>query len=66
MAILILRANGFIGSAVPADLSRAGHEVIGLGRDIAHARNRWPLTEGWIALSLALYSIAGMFWLSVV
>jgi len=26
----------------------------------------WPLTKGWIALSLVLYVITGMFWLPVV
>ncbi|THK34993.1 DUF2269 domain-containing protein [Ensifer sp. MPMI2T] len=26
----------------------------------------WPLTEGWIVLSLALYVLAGLFWLPVV
>jgi uncharacterized membrane protein len=26
----------------------------------------WPLTEGWIALSLALYVVTGAFWLPVV
>ena len=26
----------------------------------------WPLTEGWIVLSLALYVLTGLFWLPVV
>lgn len=26
----------------------------------------WPLTEGWIAVSLALYVLTGLFWLPVV
>ena len=26
----------------------------------------WPLSEGWIVLSLALYIIVGLFWLPVV
>lgn len=26
----------------------------------------WPLTEGWIALSLILYVVTGLFWLPVV
>lgn len=26
----------------------------------------WPLSEGWIALSLGLYVITGLFWLPVV
>jgi uncharacterized protein YbjT (DUF2867 family) len=52
MAILILGANGFIGSAVLAHLGRTGHEVIGLGRDIAHARNRFPALK-WLRADLA-------------
>ena len=26
----------------------------------------WPLTEGWVALSLTLYVVIGLFWLPVV
>lgn len=26
----------------------------------------WPLTEGWVALSLILYGVIGLFWLPVV
>jgi uncharacterized membrane protein len=26
----------------------------------------WPLTEGWLVLSLALYVLTGLFWLPVV
>ncbi len=26
----------------------------------------WPLTEGWVLASLALYAVAGVFWLPVV
>jgi len=26
----------------------------------------WPLTEGWIVLSIALYVVTGLFWLPVV
>ena len=26
----------------------------------------WPLTEGWVALALALYVFVGLFWLPVV
>ncbi|MFY2822830.1 DUF2269 family protein [Ruegeria sp. MALMAid1280] len=26
----------------------------------------WPLTEGWVLKSLALYAVAGVFWLPVV
>jgi uncharacterized protein YbjT (DUF2867 family) len=52
MAILILGANGFIGSAVLASLSRAGYDIIGLGRDIAHARNRFPSVK-WVRADLS-------------
>ncbi len=26
----------------------------------------WPLTEGWVVLSLGLYGLTGLFWLPVV
>lgn len=26
----------------------------------------WPLSEGWVVLSLALYAVTGLFWLPVV
>lgn len=52
MTILILGANGFIGSAVLARLSRAGHELAGLGRDIAHAKIRFPSAR-WHRTDLA-------------
>ena len=32
---------------------------------LAHAVG-WPLSEGWIALSLILYVVIGLFWLPVV
>lgn len=35
------------------------------GLALAHARS-WPLGEGWLLLSLALYAVAGLFWLPVV
>ncbi|MCA1443690.1 DUF2269 domain-containing protein [Ensifer sp. IC4062] len=35
------------------------------GYGLAHAIG-WPLTEGWIVLSLALYVLTGLFWLPVV
>jgi Predicted integral membrane protein len=35
------------------------------GALLAH-RIGWALTEGWIAMSLALYVLAGVFWLPVV
>lgn len=35
------------------------------GFALAQARG-WPLGEGWLLLSLALYAVAGLFWLPVV
>jgi len=35
------------------------------GALLAHALG-WPLTEGWIVLSLGLYIVTGLFWLPVV
>lgn len=35
------------------------------GAWLAH-RIGWPLTTGWIALSLVLYGVVGLFWLPVV
>lgn len=52
MSILILGANGFIGSAVAARLLAAGHAVTGLGRNIEHARSRMPGIH-WIRAELA-------------
>ncbi|MDF1635221.1 SDR family oxidoreductase [Mycoplana sp. MJR14] len=52
MAILILGANGFIGSAVLARLERAGHELVGLGRDITAAKHRFPSVR-WHRADLA-------------
>ena len=37
MRILVLGANGFIGSAVTAGLMSRGHDVTGLAREIAAA-----------------------------
>jgi uncharacterized protein YbjT (DUF2867 family) len=52
MTILILGANGFIGTAVARRLLGAGHALRGLGRDIARARNREPEID-WIRADLA-------------
>lgn len=52
MSILILGANGFIGSAVAARLVAAGYNVTGLGRNIETARNRMPGVT-WIRADLA-------------
>jgi uncharacterized protein YbjT (DUF2867 family) len=51
MRILVLGANGLIGSAVAARLDEAGHAVVGVGRDLDMARRRFP-HEAWIAADL--------------
>jgi uncharacterized protein YbjT (DUF2867 family) len=51
MRILVLGANGLIGSAVAARLDAAGHSVVGVGRDLDMARRRFP-HEAWIAADL--------------
>lgn len=52
MNILILGANGFIGSAVLSRLLMAGHAVTGLGRDTGGAARRFPAAR-WIRADLA-------------
>ena len=42
MKVLVTGAYGLIGQAVCARLLASGHEVIGIGRDIARARRRAP------------------------
>ena len=49
--VLLLGANGLIGSAVAARLMARGYEVIGVGRDIAAARIAMPGME-WLARDL--------------
>ena len=56
------------GTVVIADLLFTALAVIlqpVTGALLAHEIG-WSLTEGWIMLSLALYGIAGLFWLPVV
>jgi len=52
MRVLILGANGFIGSAVADGLIRAGHDVVALGRNIAAAAIRQPGAE-WRSVDIA-------------
>lgn len=52
MNILILGANGFIGSVVAARLLRDGHRVTGLGRQPERARLRQPQID-WVKADLA-------------
>jgi len=52
MRILVVGANGFIGTAVAARLSADGHEVVGAGRHIRNASYRRPGMR-WVKLDLA-------------
>jgi len=52
MKILVTGAYGFIGSAVTARLVSEGHEVIGVGRDIARAAQALPQVR-WISLDIS-------------
>lgn len=52
MRILVLGANGFIGSAIVAVLLARGHVAVGVGRDIETARRRLPRAV-WIGADLA-------------
>lgn len=51
MRILVLGAYGLIGSTVAARLDAAGHDVVGVGRDLDMARRRFPQVV-WIAADL--------------
>ena len=52
MRILVLGGYGLIGSCVVRHLIDAGHEPVGLGRDIARAQRLFPNIH-WIAADLA-------------
>lgn len=58
MRILVLGAYGLIGSHVVAHLVAAGHEVVGLGRDVTRAARRWPHVR-WIAADLGTLTDVG-------
>ncbi|MCZ7861137.1 DUF2269 domain-containing protein [Agrobacterium salinitolerans] len=56
------------GIVVLADLVFTATAVVAqpiTGAILAY-RIGWPLTEGWVAASLGLYVLTGMFWLPVV
>ena len=48
MRVLVTGGYGLIGSAILAQLHQDGHELVGLGRDVAPARRRFPYAR-WIA-----------------
>lgn len=52
MKVLVLGGNGLIGEAIVCALLAAGHDVIGLGREIRKARARLPGVE-WMAADMA-------------
>lgn len=58
MRILVTGAYGFIGSAVTARLVADGHQVVGVGRDIARAALALPDMR-WIRLDIAKARSAG-------
>jgi uncharacterized protein YbjT (DUF2867 family) len=51
MNVLVLGGYGFIGEAVCRALNEAGHDVVGLGRDIARAEHRMPFVR-WLRADL--------------
>lgn len=57
MRIAVIGAYGLIGSYVSARLVAEGHAVVGVGRDIAAARRRFPALE-WQRADLATASVA--------
>jgi uncharacterized protein YbjT (DUF2867 family) len=46
-SILILGAYGFIGSAIAKELSAAGHQVTGFGRNLSYGRSILPHIQWW-------------------
>lgn len=51
MRIVVIGAYGLLGGFVTARLLRNGHEIIGVGRDVAAAERRFPAVR-WIAADL--------------
>ena len=57
MRIAVIGAYGLVGSSVSARLVAEGHAVVGVGRDIAAARRRFPALD-WHRADLATASVA--------
>lgn len=55
MRVAVIGAYGLIGSYVSARLVADGHEVVGVGRDVAQARRRFPAIH-WKQADLATTS----------
>lgn len=51
MKVLVTGAYGFIGSAITARILSGGHEVVGVGRNIARAARQHPEVH-WISLDI--------------
>ena len=56
MRVAVIGAYGLIGSYVSARLVADGHEVVGVGRELAQARRRFPGIE-WKPADLATASV---------
>lgn len=56
MRVAVIGAYGLIGSYVSARLVADGHEVVGVGREVARARRRFPRID-WKEADLATASV---------
>lgn len=52
MRVMITGAYGFIGSQLIPALLAEGHELVGVGRNVARAARQWPQVQ-WISLDVA-------------
>ena len=60
MRVLVTGAYGLIGAAILARLHREGHELLGAGRAIGEARQRFPYAQ-WIEADFARLTTADMW-----